>query len=84
MLVRLDGGVALERAGRVRGHEAEGLVEPCGCGGGVVQAVRELDGDGLRPDGARDGVAKGGAEVVGCEVEARDDGDVWGVLGWEV
>lgn len=78
--IRFDGSISLRSARRVD----ENLVERTGVPeiglGGVIEALGEFFGDGLRPDRAGDGIAEGGADVVGCEVEGCNYGDVWGLL----
>jgi hypothetical protein len=55
---------------------AERGLEPEVCFFCVAEVIVEFFGHDLAPDGAGDGVAESGADVVGCEVDTGYNGDV--------
>lgn len=69
--------VAVRGSDRVRQREREWVSKDGRSKRGVAGLESEFAGDDLLPEGAGDGVAEGAADVVGCEVDAGYDGDVW-------
>jgi len=80
MLITGNHGLALGRIHCICCSEHERVAVGVGCESGVTETAVEFVGEGVGPDGAGDSVAEGGTDVVGCEEEAGDDGDVL-VLG---
>lgn len=77
MAVCSDHGVAVGGSDGVGERECEWISEDISGERGVAGLASEFAGDDLLPHSARDSVAKRTADVVGCEVDAGYDGDVW-------
>ena len=80
MLITIDNRSPLVRSNRIFSNKQERTsVEASGQSlvSGESQSVLELRVEGLRPDGARDAVAECGANVVTCEVDTGDDGNMF-------
>lgn len=72
--------LSLRRSNRIRENEREGVCVDVRGEGRVVRdhckLSSELRGKSLSPDGAADGIAQRGSDVVASEVETSDDSDV--------
>jgi hypothetical protein len=68
--------ISIRRPHRVRICEEQRLCIDFRCEGGISKPATELYGENLIPDGARNGIAQGAADVVGCKVNSGDDGEV--------
>lgn len=81
VLVRVYDRGPLWRSDRVLGNKHKGVSvrrrRQRGIGADLTEAGGELRRQDLRPDGAGNGAAERGSDVVGGEVDARDNGHVF-------